>query len=123
MPRPRRSRPLLSEEATRLVAERFRALADANRLRLLSVLMEGERSVGELVTALGLEQPTVSRHLAVLRRHGIVARRTDANRAYYRIVDPSVVTLCQVVCGGLAERLASGLGELPSPQAWRGTGI
>lgn len=123
MARAKRPRPFLSEEATRLVAERFRALADANRLRLLSVLMEGERSVGDLVADVGLEQPTVSRHLAVLRRQGIVARRTEANRAYYRIVDPTVITLCEVVCGGLAERLASGLDELPSPKAWRGTGI
>jgi DNA-binding transcriptional ArsR family regulator len=123
MARPKPARPFLSEETTRLVAERFRALADANRLRLRSVLMEGERSVGDLVAAVGLVQPTVSRHLAVLRRQGIVARRTDANRAYYRIVDATVVTLCEVVCGGLAERMASGLEELPSPKAWRGTGI
>lgn len=123
MARAKRSRPFLSEEATRLVAERFRALADANRLRLLSVLMDGEHSVSDLVEAVDLEQPTVSRHLAVLRRQGIVARRTDANRAYYRIIDATVLTLCRVVCGGLAERLASGLEELPSPKAWSGTGI
>jgi DNA-binding transcriptional ArsR family regulator len=123
MPRRRRSRPFLSEEATRLVADRFRALADPSRLRILSVLMEGERSVGDLVEALALEQPTVSRHLAVLRRQGIVARRTDGNRAFYCIADPTVVKLCEVVCGGLAERLATGLEELPSPESWRGAGI
>lgn len=114
---------LLSEEGLTLLAARFRALGDARRLRVLNALLEGERSVGALVLSTGLEQPTVSRHLAVLRREGMVARRSEGNRAFYRIDDPTVVRLCQVACGGLAEQLADDLEALPDERFWRGSGI
>jgi DNA-binding transcriptional ArsR family regulator len=105
--------PLLGEAAVELVAARFRALGDPARLRILNALTARELSVQELVQATGLEQPNVSKHLGLLRREGIVARRSDGNRAFYRIVDPSVLELCEVVCGGLAERLAGALEALP----------
>ena len=109
MARRRRTHPLLSEEAIVLVAERFRSLADPSRLRILNTLMEGETSVGDLAEAVEMEQPTVSRHLSVLRNQGIVARRSDGNRAIYRIIDPTVLKLCELVCSELADRLSLGL--------------
>ena len=115
--------PVLGDDALELVAARFRVLGDRNRLRILNALMSGERSVGELVAGTGLEQPSVSRHLAALRREGIVARRSERNRAFYRIDDETVVKLCAVVCEGLAERLADELESLPNAEAWRGAGI
>ncbi|MFQ5699651.1 MAG: ArsR/SmtB family transcription factor [Myxococcota bacterium] len=119
MPRAAAS-PILSEEAIDLVARRFRALADPNRLRILNALMQGEHSVGDLAALAGLEQPSVSRHLAVLRQAGIVSRRAQGNRGFYRIEDPTVIRLCEVVCGGLVERLAEDLEALPDARAWRG---
>jgi len=95
-----------------LVAARFRALGDPSRLRLINILMQGEHSVQELVDASGLTQTNVSRHLALLRREGIVARYRDGNRAYYSIVDPNIEKLCSVVCGGLSDRLAGDLDAL-----------
>ena len=115
--------PTLSDEALELVSRRFRALADANRLRILNLLMAGELGVGELVERSGLEQPVVSRHLAVLRREAVVARRAEGNRGYYRVEDPTVVKLCELVCGGLAQRLSGELEALPEAEAWRGSGI
>ncbi len=85
--------------------------------------MEGEKSVGELVEGSGLDQPMVSRQLAVLRRDGIVSRRAEGNRGFYQICDPSVVELCEVVCGGLAEQLADNLEALPDARIWRGMNI
>ena len=108
-----RKHPVLTEEALELVAARFRALSDPTRLRILNTLMQGESSVQDLVETTGLEQPNVSRHLAHLRREGIVQRRPDGNRAIYRIHDPTVVELCELVCGGLAGRLSEGLEALP----------
>lgn len=116
MPRPRRS-PAPGDALLELMAARFRALGDPSRLRLLHVLMQGERSVGELEQATGLGQASVSRHLAVLRREGLVARRAEGNRALYRIVDPTVRRLCALVCGSLEERFADGL------EAVQGAGI
>jgi len=105
--------PLLSAEALRLVASRFGALSDPSRLRILNQLMQGESGVQELVEATGFEQPNVSRHLSVLRREGIVERRADGNRALYRIQDPTIVQLCEIVCGGLTGRLTETLEALP----------
>jgi DNA-binding transcriptional ArsR family regulator len=105
--------PILSEEALRLVASRFRALSDPSRLRILNLLMQGEQSVQELVDASGLEQPNVSRHLSVLRREGVVERRPSGNRALYSIQDPTIVQLCEIVCGGLTGRLMETLEAMP----------
>lgn len=113
----------MTDDALRLLARRFASLADPARLRLLNLLMEGERSVGELVDAAGLDQPVVSRQLGVLRREGIVVRRAEGNRGFYRIQDATVIQLFQVVCGGLAERLAGDLDSLPDARAWRGVNI
>jgi DNA-binding transcriptional ArsR family regulator len=119
----RRRSPPLTEQALGLVAARFRALGEPSRLRLLTALMDGERSVQALVAETGFEQPNVSRHLALLRREGIVERRGEANRAYYRIRDRTVVVLCRMVCDGLAGRLADQLDALPDPERWRGMDI
>ncbi len=118
---PTRSHLPLSEEALGLVAARFRALGDPARLRLLDALMQHEASVQELVSTSGLAQPNVSKHLALLRREGVVARRSEGNRAIYRVIDPSVRTLCEIVCGGLADRLARHLDALPSRSPSRAT--
>jgi DNA-binding transcriptional ArsR family regulator len=115
--------PVLSDQALDLLSARFRALADPTRLRILNTLMRGERSVGALVESTGLEQPSVSRHLIVLRREGIVARRADGNRAYYRIEDPTVTQLFRLVCGGLVDRLSDDLESLPAARLWKGAGI
>lgn len=110
MPPPRRSRlPGLPGGALERVAARFRVLGDPSRLRLLDRLMAGERSVGELEAETGLSQANVSRHLSLLRREGLVARRSEGNRALYRIADESIGALCDLVCGSLSERLAEEL--------------
>ena len=103
---------MMGEDALELVAARFRALGDPSRLRLLNLLMAGERSVQELVEESGLTQTNVSRHLGLLRREGLVVRSRQGNRALYRIADPRIAKLCQIVCGGLSEQLAGGLDAL-----------
>jgi len=118
-----RKQPVLSDQALDLLAARFRALSDPTRLRILNTLMQGESSVGELVESTGLEQPSVSRHLIVLRREGILARRAEGNRAYYRIDDPTVTQLFGLVCGGLVDRLSEDLDALPAARLWKGAGI
>ena len=101
--------PPLGDDALELVAARFRSLADTSRLKLLNLLMRGESSVQDLVEESGLSQTNVSRHLGLLRREGLVGRSKDGNRALYHITDPSVEQLCQIVCGGLSDRLSEGL--------------
>ena len=63
----------------------FAVLAEPNRRRILDLLREGERPVGELVVALSASQPAVSKHLRVLRDAGVVEARVDAQRRLYRV--------------------------------------
>jgi DNA-binding transcriptional ArsR family regulator len=71
------------------VTSAFTALAEPNRRRILDLLRERERPVGELVTALSVSQPAVSKHLRVLREAGVVQARVDAQRRLYTVrVEP-----------------------------------
>jgi DNA-binding transcriptional ArsR family regulator len=63
----------------------FEVLAEANRRRILDLLREDERAVGDLVSALRMSQPAVSKHLRVLRDAGLVEARIDAQRRLYRL--------------------------------------
>jgi DNA-binding transcriptional ArsR family regulator len=63
----------------------FEVLAEPNRRRILDLLLAEERPVGDLVDALAVSQPAVSKHLRVLREAGLVESRTDAQRRIYRV--------------------------------------
>ena len=63
----------------------FTILADPNRRAMLGLLVSSERSVGELERRLKLPQPSVSKHLRVLREAGFVEARVDAQRRVYRL--------------------------------------
>ena len=63
----------------------FAVLAEPQRRHILDALVDGERPVTDLVDALGLSQPNVSKHLRVLRDAGMVAVRVDAQRRLYRV--------------------------------------
>ena len=85
-------------EAARLLT----ALANESRLMILCELVEGERSVGTLVEAVGLTQSALSQHLAKLRAAGIVATRRDAQTIYYRLASEAagsvMTTLAEIYC-------------------------
>src|SRR5437763_8977874 len=66
------------------MAVAFDVLAEPNRRRILELVREAERPVGDLVDELDLSQPAVSKHLRVLREAGLVEVRTDAQRRLYR---------------------------------------
>jgi len=63
----------------------FELLAEPTRRRILDLLRDGERPVGELVDRLAMSQPAVSKHLRVLRDSGLVEVRVDAQRRVYRL--------------------------------------
>jgi ArsR family transcriptional regulator len=84
MPKPS-ERPIFEQQARLL-----KALAHESRLLIIDRLSEGECSVSELITLLGAGPSTVSKHLAVLRAHGIVADRREGNVVYYTLLTPCV---------------------------------
>lgn len=75
-------------------AERFRLLSEPSRLRILSVICQGERNVSDICTLTGLHQANVSKHLQLLKVAGVVACRRVGICRYYRIVDDEVRSLC-----------------------------
>lgn len=94
-----------SGEALELIADRFKALAEPMRLRILNALRGGERTVSELVTITGAGQANVSKHLGLLHRHRIVGRRKDGLNVYYRITDPAIFEICELMCTSLESEL------------------
>jgi len=76
----------------------FAALADNTRLRLLNLMGETEVCVCFFVEVIGTNQPKISRHLAYLRKAGIVAARRDGIWAHYRIVAPKNEQAAKVLC-------------------------
>jgi DNA-binding transcriptional ArsR family regulator len=95
----------IPQDLAELVARRFRVLAEPMRIRLLDRLREGEATVGELSDGISASQQNVSKHLAVLADAGMLGRRKDGNRVYYRIVDESVFALCEQVCDAAQQQL------------------
>jgi DNA-binding transcriptional ArsR family regulator len=77
-------------------AEFFRALAHPVRIRILEVLVRGERTVGQLQEELSLEQSVVSQHLAILRAKNVVAPRKHGTTVYYTLRDPLLGDLLKV---------------------------
>jgi DNA-binding transcriptional ArsR family regulator len=82
----------------------LKALANESRLRIVHRLAEGECSVGELTDLVGSDRSTVSKHLAVLRAHGIVEDRRDGNVVYYTLLTPCVMSFFTCATQVLRER-------------------
>ena len=94
----------------------FSALADKTRLRLLNLMGPGELCVCFLVESLATNQPKISRHLAYLRRAGIVGARRDGKWMHYRIVEPSDPAASRIL-----KEVLSALAEDPEMQRDRET--
>jgi DNA-binding transcriptional ArsR family regulator len=92
----------LPPEAMEQVAAYFQALAEPTRLRILNLLRRGERNVGDIAQQTGYTAANVSRHLALLADRGMVARESRGTSVWYRIADPSIFELCDLVCGSIA---------------------
>ena len=72
-------------------ARLHRVLSNESRLMIIDQLRERECSVGELVELVGSDQSTVSKHLALLRNHGVVEDRREGNQVFYRLLMPCIV--------------------------------
>lgn len=97
----------LDEEGMEEVASYFAALSVPVRLRILDALREGELNVTELTAITRCTQANVSKHLALLAHNGIVAKSPRGTSVYYRIADPRIYKLCDLVCGQIGRRYES----------------
>ena len=82
----------------------LKALANESRLRIVDRLSRGECSVGELTEMIGSDQSTVSKHLAILRAHGVVLDRREGNVVYYKLMTPCVMNFFSCATQVLKDR-------------------
>jgi ArsR family transcriptional regulator len=92
-------------EVFRLQAEICKTLADVKRLLIIHELRNGEKSVGQIVSELGVPQANVSQHLAILRERGIVSTRREGTSIYYSLTNPKIGQACDLVQEVLADQL------------------
>jgi ArsR family transcriptional regulator len=86
-------------------AEICQTLSQPKRLMLVHELRNGEKSVGHLSSILGISQPNVSQHLAILRKRGIVTTKREGATIYYRLSSPRIGEACDLVHSFLTEQL------------------
>jgi DNA-binding transcriptional ArsR family regulator len=95
--------PLQASLGYESAAELFGVLSTPARLRIIGALCNGEKNVSQLLGEIGLSQPGMSRHLNLMYRAGVVAKRRSGAQVFYRIADESVVRVCKAVCSQVSQ--------------------
>lgn len=95
----------LPPETIELIAQRFRAMGEPMRLRILMALRGGEMTVTELVEQQETSQANISKHLQVLVASGLLRRRKQGLNVLYAIADPGIFAMCDTVCGSIKKHL------------------
>ena len=87
------------------VAAYFSVLSEPTRLKIMHAVCTGEKTVSQIVAQTGATQTNVSRHLGLMHRQGVLARRRDGNQIHYSVADPTMVELCRTVCNRIASTI------------------
>lgn len=93
------------DEVYRLQAEVLKTLSSPKRLEIIHLLAQGPREVSRLAEELGISQPNMSQHLALMRSAGLVEAERDGREVRYRLSDPEVIVACETMRGVLLRRL------------------
>jgi DNA-binding transcriptional ArsR family regulator len=88
-----------------LQAEVLKTLANPRRLEMAHLLADEPMTVGRLADRLGLAQPNVSQHLALMRGAGVVAAEREGREIHYRLADPDFISACGLMRAALQRRL------------------
>ena len=94
------------DEVYRLQAEVLKTLANPKRLEIIHLLADEPREVSRLAEELGISQPNVSQHLALMRSAGLVEAERDGREVRYRLSDPEIICACETMRGVLVRRLS-----------------
>ena len=89
----------------------FKVIGDANRLKILEILRNGEICQCELIPIISQAQPTVSRHLKLLEDAGLISSTKDATRTLYKIVDPHILNLLDAIDTNMMELVSHELAK------------
>lgn len=102
--------PTLAQEVSQLEAELCFALADPTRILMLYALQEGPLNVTELSTAIGISQPTASRHLKILRDRGLARPERHGTTIKYHLNDRRIIQALDLLRSVLRDRLVARAG-------------
>jgi DNA-binding transcriptional ArsR family regulator len=91
---------ILEDEQLQRAAETLRVVSHPARLRIVEILVDGERSVTEIQDTLGITQSQTSQHLSNMRVRGVLKCRKDGNMVYYSIANPDVVKVIHCIRQG-----------------------
>ncbi|HEX7491168.1 MAG TPA: metalloregulator ArsR/SmtB family transcription factor [Candidatus Limnocylindrales bacterium] len=94
------------DEVYKLQAEVLKTLSNPRRLEIIHLLAEAPREVSRLAEEMGITQPNVSQHLALMRSAGMVEAERDGREVRYRLSDPEIICACETMRGVLVRRLA-----------------
>ncbi|MCX7879246.1 MAG: metalloregulator ArsR/SmtB family transcription factor [Ignavibacteria bacterium] len=87
-----------SDEQLKQLSEIFKILSEISRLKILRCLMDGEKCVTEIINATGLMQANVSKQIKLMQNAGILECRPSGLQRFYRIVNPSIIEICNLIC-------------------------
>ena len=94
------------DEVYRIQADVLKTLSNPKRLEIVHLLAGGPREVGKLAEELGMSQPNVSQHLAIMRSAGVVEAEREGREVRYRLADPEIIVACETMRGVLMRRLS-----------------
>ena len=92
---------IFSEEQIDSVSETLKSIAHPIRLKILCVLIDGEKNVGEIEQQLGSTISNISQHLTILRKADIISRRKESNYMFYKLKDENIFILMQTIKNNL----------------------
>ncbi|HWQ26318.1 MAG TPA: metalloregulator ArsR/SmtB family transcription factor [Chlorobaculum sp.] len=95
----------MPDEMLEVVSNRFKLLSEPMRLKILRTLCDGEHTVQEIVNEVSASQANISKHLALMHDNGVVSRRKEGLKCYYRITDDSIVYACFLISKSVVENL------------------
>ncbi len=90
----------------KIQADVLKTLSNPRRLEIVHLLAGGPREVSRLAEEMGISQPNVSQHLALLRTAGVVEAERDGREVRYRLSDPDIILACETMRGVLIRRLS-----------------
>ncbi|MFB3785959.1 MAG: ArsR/SmtB family transcription factor [bacterium] len=96
---------LMNEEMYRLMAMRFKAMAEPARLMILQLLKEHELTVGEIAELTGMKHGTASANLVALAKAGLVTCRREGTKMYYRVSSEMVLKICDIACACIRQEI------------------
>ncbi len=93
------------DEIYKVQADVLKTLAHPRRLEIIHLLSDGPREVTRLAEEMGISQPNVSQHLALMRAAGVVEAERDGRGVRYRLTDPEILTACETMRCVLLRRM------------------